>query len=140
MAPSKTSSMLGWLAAVTDTESPSQLSPAVIHSMWTSFTAGGRCVFCPYGGVTAAISAPPFLLLLPVSARPHTPSRNRGAAAHVSANARQLFMKRQIDNPRATDLRFHHHHPGMRFHSAPDRHCLPSFRRAPHRPQHGVRA
>jgi hypothetical protein len=28
--------MLGWLAAVTETESPSQLRPAVIQTMWTS--------------------------------------------------------------------------------------------------------
>src|ERR1700740_2134421 len=39
MVPSSTSSMLGWGAAVMDTESPSQLSPAVIHRMWTSSTA-----------------------------------------------------------------------------------------------------
>src|SRR3954463_8369711 len=38
MAPSRTSSMLGWPAAVIDTESPSQLMPSEIHRMWTSST------------------------------------------------------------------------------------------------------
>src|SRR4051795_8846876 len=40
IAPSRTSSMPGWPAAVTDTESPSQLIPSEIHRMWTSSTAG----------------------------------------------------------------------------------------------------
>src|SRR3954453_14050371 len=40
IAPSSTSSMPGWPAAVTDTESPSQLIPSEIHRMWTSSTAG----------------------------------------------------------------------------------------------------
>ncbi len=47
MAPITISSMLGWVAAVVDTESPSQLSPAVIQRMWTSLTAGSRCVLRP---------------------------------------------------------------------------------------------
>src|SRR3954453_12588053 len=38
MAPSRTSSMLGWPAAVIDTESPSQLIPSDIQRMWTSST------------------------------------------------------------------------------------------------------
>src|SRR3981081_4665445 len=38
MVPRSTSSMLGWVAAVIDTESPSQLNPAVIQRMWTSST------------------------------------------------------------------------------------------------------
>src|SRR3954468_15250835 len=40
IAPRSTSSMPGWPAAVTDTESPSQLIPSEIHRMWTSSTAG----------------------------------------------------------------------------------------------------
>src|SRR3954453_12833671 len=40
IAPSRTSSMPGWPAAVIDTESPSQLIPSEIHRMWTSSTAG----------------------------------------------------------------------------------------------------
>src|ERR671927_191108 len=40
IAPSTTSSRPGWPAAVTDTESPSQLIPSEIHRMWTSSTAG----------------------------------------------------------------------------------------------------
>src|SRR3954452_23027866 len=38
IAPSRTSSMLGNDAAVTDTVSPSQLIPSEIHRMWTSST------------------------------------------------------------------------------------------------------
>src|SRR5919112_1457220 len=40
IAPRSTSSMPGWPAAVTETESPSQLIPSEIHRMWTSSTAG----------------------------------------------------------------------------------------------------
>ncbi len=47
MAPMTMSSMLGCVAAVTETESPSQLSPAVIQRTWTSLTAGSCCVFRP---------------------------------------------------------------------------------------------
>ena len=39
--------MLGWVAAVIETESPSQLRPAVIQKIWTSLTAGARCVTLP---------------------------------------------------------------------------------------------
>src|SRR3954447_5000917 len=42
MAPSSTSSMLGWPAAVTDTESPSQLIPSEIQRMSTSSTPATR--------------------------------------------------------------------------------------------------
>src|SRR4051794_14847520 len=41
MAPSSTSSMPGWPAAVIETESPSQLMPSEIHRMWTSSTPDG---------------------------------------------------------------------------------------------------
>src|SRR3954449_12924905 len=41
IAPSSTSSIPGWPAAVTDTESPSQLMPSEIHRMWTSSTPAG---------------------------------------------------------------------------------------------------
>src|SRR3954467_10715019 len=40
IAPRSTSSIPGWPAAVTETESPSQLIPSEIHRMWTSSTAG----------------------------------------------------------------------------------------------------
>ena len=40
IAPSSTSSMLGWPAAVIETESPSQLMPSEIQRMWTSSTPG----------------------------------------------------------------------------------------------------
>src|SRR4051812_17381795 len=38
MAPSRTSSMLGWPAAVMETVSPSHDMPSEIHRMWTSST------------------------------------------------------------------------------------------------------
>src|SRR3954447_22199218 len=41
IAPRSTSSMPGWPAAVTDTESPSQLMPSEIQRMWTSCTPTG---------------------------------------------------------------------------------------------------
>src|ERR1700761_8733811 len=41
--------MLGWVAAVMETESPSQPSPAVIHKIWSSATAGFFWVTRPYG-------------------------------------------------------------------------------------------
>src|SRR5919107_4158177 len=41
IAPSSTSSMPGWPAAVTEMESPSQLIPSEIHRMWTSSTPAG---------------------------------------------------------------------------------------------------
>src|SRR3954462_1152018 len=41
IAPSSTSSIPGWPAAVTETESPSQLIPSEIHRMWTSSTPAG---------------------------------------------------------------------------------------------------
>src|SRR6202023_2515707 len=56
MAPKRTSSMLGWVAAVTETESPSQPRPAVIHRICTSATGDGLCVDRPYGTVSAAIA------------------------------------------------------------------------------------
>ena len=52
IAPSTTSSMLGCVAAVIDTESPSQPRPAVIQTMWISRTAGGTWVTRPYGSAS----------------------------------------------------------------------------------------
>src|SRR3954452_17929267 len=49
IAPSRTSSIPGWPAAVIDTESPSQLIPSEIHRMWTSSTAGA------FGSVATAL-------------------------------------------------------------------------------------
>ena len=43
-APSAISSMLGWVAAVSATESPSQLSPALIQRMWMTVSSGGASV------------------------------------------------------------------------------------------------
>src|SRR5881398_2078285 len=42
IAPSSTSSMPGWPAAVIETESPSQLIPSEIQRMWTSSTPGAK--------------------------------------------------------------------------------------------------
>ena len=39
--------MLGWVAAVMETESPSQPRPAVSQSTWTSETAGAFWVTRP---------------------------------------------------------------------------------------------
>src|SRR3954452_7741494 len=41
-APSAISSMLGWVAAVRATESPSQLRPALIHSTWIRTSSAAR--------------------------------------------------------------------------------------------------
>src|ERR1700722_18041786 len=47
MLPMTRSSMLGCMAAVTETESPSQPRPVVIQTTCTSFTAGGESrTFC----------------------------------------------------------------------------------------------
>src|SRR4051794_22054562 len=43
IAPSRTSSMLGWPAAVIETVSPSQLMPSEIQRMCTSSTPAGAC-------------------------------------------------------------------------------------------------
>ena len=39
--------MLGWVAAVMETESPSHPRPAVIHRTWMSETGEGLWVFRP---------------------------------------------------------------------------------------------
>src|SRR5215208_1033519 len=52
IAPRTTSSMPGWPAAVTETESPSQLMPSEIQRMWTSSTPAA----C--GSVAVAIALP----------------------------------------------------------------------------------
>src|SRR5580693_9789900 len=56
IAPNNTSSMLGCVAAVIETESPSQPRPAVIQTMCTSLTAGAFCVDLPYGTVAVPIA------------------------------------------------------------------------------------
>src|ERR1700722_4249750 len=48
--------MLGCVAAVIETESPSQPRPAVIQRMCTSLTAGAFCVDRPYGTVSGALA------------------------------------------------------------------------------------
>src|SRR3954470_1524916 len=53
IAPSRTSSIPGWPAAVIDTESPSQLIPSEIQRMSTSCTPGGLI-----GSVAIACSVP----------------------------------------------------------------------------------
>src|SRR4051812_2508017 len=52
IAPSTTSSIPGWPAAVIDTESPSQLIPSEIHRMWTSSTPGAV-----FGSVAMSLSS-----------------------------------------------------------------------------------
>src|SRR5262249_61123952 len=66
MAPSNTSSMLGCVAAVIETESPSQPRPAVIQTTWISCTAGGRCVLRPYGAFVSGMGVLLFFCVDPV--------------------------------------------------------------------------
>src|SRR5215467_9772342 len=75
IAPISTSSMLGCVAAVIDTESPSHPRPAVIHTMWTSLTSGGRWVLDPYGAAPSAIGD-----LLPLQARQRAVTTGRHKA------------------------------------------------------------
>src|SRR4029077_16113885 len=59
MVPRSTSSMLGWVAAVIDTESPSQLNPAVIQRMWTSSTLEAlRKLGEPFPAMSLALRPP----------------------------------------------------------------------------------
>src|ERR1700754_635711 len=78
-APSAISSMLGWVAAVNATESPSQLNPALIHRTWinasSALTAAslgmrhsspGPGLAAPYHrNMLAPVSTAPVLGLLP---------------------------------------------------------------------------
>src|SRR5258708_29816778 len=48
-APSAISSMLGWVAAVRATESPSQLNPALIHKICTVGSSVVDIFVAPYG-------------------------------------------------------------------------------------------
>src|ERR1039457_250862 len=54
-APSTISSILGWVAAVSATESPSQPSPPFIQRMWTTGSAVGVSLVCS----AVAIARPP---------------------------------------------------------------------------------
>src|SRR5689334_16609621 len=77
--------MLGWDAAVTETESPSQLSPAVIQSMCNSRTAGVCWVDLPYGIVSAAM-APPFGYPAPVWARVYDQSMKESVEGYQAGS------------------------------------------------------
>ena len=54
--------MLGCVAAVIETESPSQLRPAVIHRMWTSLTAGCTLGLSAVGNRAGIRDTPPSFL------------------------------------------------------------------------------
>src|SRR3984957_15613161 len=56
IAPSSTSSMLGCSAAVTDTLSPSQLKPAVIHRICTSDTGEALVMLLPFSAMEPSFS------------------------------------------------------------------------------------
>ncbi len=60
-APRAISSMLGWVAAVSATESPSQLSPALIHRTWMSGSSAS--VGVPAPAVSVVAMDPPLLLI-----------------------------------------------------------------------------
>ena len=62
-APSTISSMLGWVAAVSATESPSQLSPPFIQRMWT-------------GAASTSVSAASAVLVIAIA------STNSGGLGH----------------------------------------------------------
>src|SRR5678815_5828993 len=68
MLPRTTSSILGCIAAVIDTESPSQPNPVVIQTTWISLTAGSRCL---KGAFSATISFSPAPAQLGISSSPH---------------------------------------------------------------------
>src|SRR5438477_2836595 len=113
MAPSSTSSMLGSLAFVMETESPSQLSPAVIQRMSTSFTAGGRCA-CSSLPIArampcllcASVNASPLVRSTPGSeTRPLYDGEAREVRTQVGTraltDARQLFAGKHCQHPLA---------------------------------------
>src|ERR1051326_5413756 len=104
IAPSTTSSRLGCIAAVTATVSPSQPSPAVIHSTCTSPTASPPCrrsspgadissaiAFTPRsrsltvsrGGPAARSGRPWYFLVLRLASAPSHARRSVGAAGGV---------------------------------------------------------
>src|SRR5262245_44677835 len=95
MAPSTTSSTLGWEAAVIDTESPSQLRPAVSQRMWISLTAGGRCVLRPCGASVGAMTCPFYGTTGRTSEPAYSTQSGRQAA---SADPRQLLAGQQRDH------------------------------------------
>src|SRR5205823_12643505 len=98
MAPNKTSSMLGWLAAVTETESPSQLRPAVIQRMWISFTAGARWVDLPYGASAGMDTSFPIQCVCSSLGAPeHSVNKPECDWIPFLADARQLFFEWQVD-------------------------------------------
>src|SRR5436305_1043132 len=58
MAPIKTSSMLGWVAEVTEMVSPSQLIPSGLQRICNSFTSEGRSACKTIGVLVVAIKSP----------------------------------------------------------------------------------
>src|SRR5207302_5536577 len=100
MAPSTTSSMLGRLAFVMETESPSQLSPAVIQRMSTSFTAGGRCA-CRSLPIARAM---PCLLCASVNASPLVRS-TRGSETRPLYDGEAREVRNQAGTRALTDAR-----------------------------------
>ena len=96
IAPSSTSSMPGWPAAVIDTESPSQLMPSEIQRMWTSSTPGGV-----FGSVAMACpSNRRQRIFLELERRPPAAPRRaaargrvRRSCAHVQREVRQLALR-----------------------------------------------
>src|SRR5919112_1312919 len=104
IAPSSTSSMPGWPAAVIDTESPSQLIPSEIQRMWTSSTpaANGsavirdRLLFLDIQGFDSQLLAGGHLHV-PRTARAarerEAVERGLGGAAAAAPRSRHLFQR-----------------------------------------------
>src|SRR3954471_13471750 len=80
------SSRLGFVADVMATESPSQLSPVVIHSTWAVIASVSLCF---------SVSA--------IDIRPPGPR---------STDPRQRIAHQLIHHPPAAKTRLHQHHPG----------------------------
>ena len=116
--------MLGWVAAVSATESPSQLSPALIQRTWTTVSSGGASV--------DAVTDPPRVLENAAAApesglRPtgrdvnrclsHPPSRPRSRRVQrrevvPSADPREGVADQHVDDAGAAEPGDEHDEPG----------------------------
>src|SRR4051794_16431364 len=116
-APSAISSMLGWVAPVRATESPSQLSPALIHSTWirASSAASSASRVGAYG-ITATFRGH---LLEPVGVRTPVVRRDRISVylrgtrcdyAHVRRAVKRCVAAQGVV---ACSVRSHSHHAAI---------------------------
>ncbi len=84
--PSSTSSMLGSVAAVTDTVSPSQLSPSEVHRMCTSSSAVDVVMAQPPDRPLQVMLHHLSVAHIPLRTRPQTPSPNMTQGEHSVAH------------------------------------------------------